>query len=521
MNSQITGYQISYFVFSIFVSCIIVFTIHKGFQRQDIITIPIFAILLFLIIDFSAKSNYQNKMESFLNEGFNYEMLEQFTEKKQDKNKSYKFRTARPGLLASGTLINSGLEKDASEKEKINKVQCPPKNGKKGFWVCNEMTNINGQKRAGCGCIYGLENDDPTNLFSYLNNNNSEKNKSYKFRTARPGLMSSGTLINSGLGKDASEKEKINEVQCKPENGKKGFWVCNEMTNIKGQKRAGCGCVYDMDYNDKRNLFYNYNKSSTDDVTEETYQKYASVQDKPIATKESSSQMASSQRENAKKQSSQMKLSQRENSKKQFLQPESAQRKSDKNKVSQKQADNSQFSKKSVTPNADKKAKEAMNKQDERPDINKHLMDDGNGDLINRNSEANNPININVSYNNNRPYTINDFNSDIDKNLPERFKNNDINNYRFDDGNMNRTVKSRTNNTEQKYYPSNIKNPLNKNQSNKPNQTNQPKQSNQPNQPKVNENYELKRMRKILNEQNDPSPVILENSWSQWQPLDK
>ena len=43
MNTQITGYQISYFVFSIFVSCLIVFTIHKGFQTQDIITIPIFA----------------------------------------------------------------------------------------------------------------------------------------------------------------------------------------------------------------------------------------------------------------------------------------------------------------------------------------------------------------------------------------------------------------------------------------------------------------------------------------------
>ena len=70
MNTQIIGYRISYIVFSIFVSCLIVFTIHKGFQSQDIITIPIFAILLFLIIDFSAKSMYQNKIEKFFTEGF-------------------------------------------------------------------------------------------------------------------------------------------------------------------------------------------------------------------------------------------------------------------------------------------------------------------------------------------------------------------------------------------------------------------------------------------------------------------
>jgi hypothetical protein len=25
----------------------------------------------------------------------------------------------------------------------------------------------------------------------------------------------------------------------------------------------------------------------------------------------------------------------------------------------------------------------------------------------------------------------------------------------------------------------------------------------------------------ILNEQNDPSPVLLENPWSEWKPLDK
>jgi hypothetical protein len=30
----------------------------------------------------------------------------------------------------------------------------------------------------------------------------------------------------------------------------------------------------------------------------------------------------------------------------------------------------------------------------------------------------------------------------------------------------------------------------------------------------------MKMMRKILNEQNDPSPVLLESGYSEWKPLD-
>ena len=85
MNTQIIGYRISYLVFSIFVSCLIVFTIHKGFQKQDFITVPIFAILLFLIIDFSAKSMYQNKMEKFLTEGFDSRLLDRFNNESQEE----------------------------------------------------------------------------------------------------------------------------------------------------------------------------------------------------------------------------------------------------------------------------------------------------------------------------------------------------------------------------------------------------------------------------------------------------
>ena len=304
MNTQIIGYRISYLVFAIFVSCLIVFTIHKGFQRQDIITIPIFAILLFLIIDFSAKSMYQNKMEKFFTEGFDSRLLDRFKNEAQEE------------------------ENNVSSEEQIPR-KVP-----------------------------------------------------------------------------VMEEEMVHKKQVMEE----------------------------------------------EVAEEESFQKYAKVDEKP--------------------------------------------------------AEKPSASKPSATPSGDKKAKEATAKQEDRPDINKHLMDDGNNGLSNRNSETINPININVSYNNNRPFTVNDFNNpDIDKNsqnmLGQGKRTTDINSYRFDDGCMNRSVNSGIDNINQKYFPSYLENPLNKNQ------------------PKVDDNYEMKMMKRILNEQNDPSPVLLENPWSEFKTLDK
>jgi hypothetical protein len=305
MNTQIIGYRISYLVFSIFVSCLIVFTIHKGFQKQDFITVPIFAILLFLIIDFSAKSMYQNKMEKFLAEGFDSRLLNRFNNESQEEE------NGMPSMLIP------------TEEEMIQKVPV----------MEEEMTRK----------------------------------------------------------------------------------VLEEET-----------------------------------AEEETFQKYAPVSENP------------SEKPSASKPSS--------------------------------------------TPNGDKKAKEATDKQEERPDINKHLMDDGNNGLSNRNSETINPININVSYNNNRPFTVNDFNNPENERNTQNMrgsvgKTTDINSYRFDDG--CKSVNSGIDNSNQKYFPAYLENPLNKNQ------------------PKVDDNYEMKMMKRILTEQNDPSPVLLENPWSEWKPLDK
>lgn len=331
MNTQIIGYRISYIVFSIFVSCLIVFTIHKGFQKQDIITIPIFAILLFLIIDFSAKSMYQNKMEKFFVEGFETRLQERFT------------------------------------KEALSE----------------EENNISEKK-------FEFEEDD------VIYNNENMEEEMYK---KRPTM----------------EEESPKKFPIMEEEMQKIFEKIPVMEE------------------------------------EETYNKYA-----PIGE----------------------------------IKPEAP-----------------SASKPSATPNGDKKAKEATNKQEERPDINKHVMDDGNKGLSNRNTDTLNPININVSYNNNRPLTVNDFNNpDIDKNTQNRMdsgRTTDINSYRFDDGCMNRSVNSGIDSINQKYFPAYLENPLNKNQ------------------PKVDDNYEMKMMKRILNEQNDPSPVLLENPWSEWKPLDK
>ena len=62
MKTQIILYKISYFIFCFLISCFIVFSINKGFNKKDIIIIPIFAILLFLLVNFR---NY-NLIENYI-----------------------------------------------------------------------------------------------------------------------------------------------------------------------------------------------------------------------------------------------------------------------------------------------------------------------------------------------------------------------------------------------------------------------------------------------------------------------
>lgn len=70
MNIKITTCRLSYILFSIFVASLIVFIMHGKFQTIDILTIPVFALILYLIIDFSAKRLFEKNMESFMIENF-------------------------------------------------------------------------------------------------------------------------------------------------------------------------------------------------------------------------------------------------------------------------------------------------------------------------------------------------------------------------------------------------------------------------------------------------------------------
>lgn len=336
MNTQITGYRISYFVFALFVSAIIVFTIHKSFQMQDIITIPLFAILLFLIIEFSVNSVYQNNVEKFLNEGFESNLLKRLNVQQEEQQ-----------------------EQQQPRQEQQEQQEEQPINSKK---IITEEEHPNRH------------------------------------------MM--------------TEEEHHNR---------------HMMTEEEHHNRHM--------------------------MTEEEHPSNIPAKDKPSESKPS------------------------------------------------------------PTPNGDKKAKEATDKQEQRPDINKHLMDDGGKGLINRNLDTINPININVSYNNNRPYTVNDFNNpdtSLNSQLKMGKKPNDINRFRFDDGcEKKNTVVSGIDdndlsNINQKYYPAYLENPLNKNQP-----------AVIKNKNMESSNYEMSMMKRILNEQNDPSPVLLENPWSEWKPLDK
>lgn len=61
----------------------------------------------------------------------------------------------------------------------------------------------------------------------------------------------------------------------------------------------------------------------------------------------------------------------------------------------------------------DKKLNQAQNAQNTKPDLNKYNLDDGLSEepkLANKNSDSMLPININVSYNTNKPTSINDLN---------------------------------------------------------------------------------------------------------------
>jgi hypothetical protein len=109
--------------------------------------------------------------------------------------------------------------------------------------------------------------------------------------------------------------------------------------------------------------------------------------------------------------------------------------------------------------------------------------------IMNSNSKTRNPININITHDNNMPYTINN-------------KINDINNYRFDDGLNTRSTNSEIDKINQNYFSDYLENDINNNYE------------------EANNNYQINMMKLFLNGKKNSSPFILDNQWAEWNPVD-
>lgn len=60
--------RLSYFIFAVFVSTLFVYLLHRTFTPNDIINIPVLAIIIYLIINYSAEITYEKKLEKFMNQ---------------------------------------------------------------------------------------------------------------------------------------------------------------------------------------------------------------------------------------------------------------------------------------------------------------------------------------------------------------------------------------------------------------------------------------------------------------------
>jgi hypothetical protein len=60
--------RLSYFIFAVFVSTLFVYLIHRTFTPNDIINIPVLAIIIYLIINYSAEITYEKNLEKFLDQ---------------------------------------------------------------------------------------------------------------------------------------------------------------------------------------------------------------------------------------------------------------------------------------------------------------------------------------------------------------------------------------------------------------------------------------------------------------------
>ena len=66
----VTRYKISYFIFSIFIACVIVYIYKKGFKPEDSILIPVLSILIYVLIVYLSNSISNNNKTKYIKENF-------------------------------------------------------------------------------------------------------------------------------------------------------------------------------------------------------------------------------------------------------------------------------------------------------------------------------------------------------------------------------------------------------------------------------------------------------------------
>ena len=413
MNQQFIPYKISYFVFSLVVSCFIVFAMNRKFNKYDVITVPLFAIVLYLIIDFSASWVYQKNVESFV--------------------------TA-----------------DDKEKEKEQE---------------HDIEDV----------VESLTNQDEVHI------GDSQLMKKF-----------AAYAEDEDDGKHNIHPVPRPPIHSEEDDGRHNIHPVPEPHMPSGEEDDG-----------KHNIH--------------------PVPKPPIHPEEEESQI---------------------------IPPKPAP---------------------STGGGAGKEAQAQQNAK-QAPDVNRHRMSDGKG-MSNRNLDTINPININVSYNTNRPFNVNeDPNLNYEAQLRMGKRDKDLSRFQFDSGLEKKntasfetsaqgsllspvnptTVNATLSNMNQSYYPAYLENPLNKNQpgtqiksvfDNDYKRENKKmgdtlRQQNDYNKrakrsillrdddydndeqdtvvkPKhwTQSNYELTQIQKILNEKNSPAPVLVNNPWSEWKPV--
>jgi len=579
MNNQITAYRISYFLFAIFISTIIVFVLHKGFKPIDAIMIPIFAIILFLIIDYSASIIYQQKIESFIIENLaNGNIVEGFDIGGGPKGDGSAAPSQAVGDAASGPAATGVGGASSTAPFNPPTPTSPLSVGPSSSIV--EPTNPSGKA------------DVAANTTSSPSVNSLSVSAESERQRVIP-TVSSESERQRVIPAVAQDIMKMRAPMAEESHGMnsgnsqifKKFAAYEEEMPPKKDTGIPASKVIHMEEEQ------HFPKQRMPVVMqEEMVKKYPVMEEemrkRPPYMEEEMRKRPPYMEEEMRKRPPYME----EEMKKPIVNMEEEMRKKapmpgiggESGKPAGSPSAGGGKSTPAAAPKStDKKPGQAKKKESERPDINRFLMDDGRG-LSNRNTGTLNPININVSYNNNQ-----NLNDDRDTRPA------DLGKYQFDSGLEKKntvstapgsllnpvnpvTTNAALSNMNQRYYPAYLENPLNRyepgtaiksifDEEERLQRLHIIQEENLRNgkilkeQKKFNQranreilmrkhdsgkkwddksmysksgdsvinpnawmqsNYETHMLKNILNEKNDPSPVLLDRPWSEWKSVD-